>query len=184
MEAASPSTAPRESARPATAAAGFDATYDIVVVGGGGAGLPTALFARWLGDRVLVLEKAPELGGTARKAAFWYWVPNNRPMRELGLEDPKDDCLRYMARLARHAVRLRAGLEDRAGNRFDRLFATHPWGRLRASERAVGLPVGQMGNSEVGHTNIGAGFVVYQWLTRLDRARNNQEFLENLGRDS
>ena len=101
MEAASPSTAPRESARPATGAAGFDATYDIVVVGGGGAGLPTALFARWLGDRVLVLEKAPELGGTARKAAFWYWVPNNRPMRELGLEDPKDDCLRYMARLAR-----------------------------------------------------------------------------------
>jgi 3-oxosteroid 1-dehydrogenase len=56
MEAASPSTAPRESARPATAAAGFDATYDIVVVGGGGAGLPTALFARWLGNRVVVLE--------------------------------------------------------------------------------------------------------------------------------
>ncbi|MFL6101960.1 MAG: FAD-binding protein, partial [Actinomycetes bacterium] len=62
---------------------------------------PTALFARWLGNRVLVLEKAPELGGTARKAAFWYWVPNNQPMRELGLEDPRDDCLRYMARLAR-----------------------------------------------------------------------------------
>jgi 3-oxosteroid 1-dehydrogenase len=101
MEAASPPTAPRESARPATGPDGFDATYDIVVVGGGRAGLPTALFARWLGNRVLVLEKAPELGGTARKAAFWYWVPNNQPMRELGLEDPRDDCLRYMARLAR-----------------------------------------------------------------------------------
>jgi 3-oxosteroid 1-dehydrogenase len=101
MEAASPPMAPRGSARPATGASGFEETYDIVVVGGGGAGLPTALFARWLGDHVLVLEKAPELGGTARKAAFWYWVPNNRPMRELGLEDPKDDCLRYMARLAR-----------------------------------------------------------------------------------
>ena len=48
-----------------------------------------------------MLEKAPRLGGTAAKAAFWYWVPNNRPMRELGLDDPKDDCLRYMARLAR-----------------------------------------------------------------------------------
>ena len=96
MEAASPPTAARESARPATGPDGFDATYDIVVVGWGGAGLPTALFARWLGNRVLVLEKAPELGGTARKAAFWYWVPNNQPMRELGLEDPKDDCLRYM----------------------------------------------------------------------------------------
>jgi predicted oxidoreductase len=87
MEAASPPTAARESARPATGPDGFDATYDIVVVGGGGAGLPTALFTRWLGNRVLVLEKAPELGGTARKAAFWYWVPNNQPMRELGLED-------------------------------------------------------------------------------------------------
>ena len=101
MPPASPTTAPRESARPATSSPGFDATYDIVVVGGGGAGLPTALFARWLGNRVVVLEKAPELGGTARKAAFWYWVPNNRPMRELGLEDPKEDCLRYVARLAR-----------------------------------------------------------------------------------
>ena len=101
MPPASPSTAPRESARPASGPTGFDATYDIVVVGGGGAGLPTALFARWLGNRVLVLEKAPRLGGTAAKAAFWYWVPNNRPMRELGLEDPRDDCLRYMARLAR-----------------------------------------------------------------------------------
>jgi predicted oxidoreductase len=87
MEAASPPTAARESARPATGPDGFDATYDIVVVGGDGAGLPTALFTRWLGNRVLVLEKAPELGGTARKAAFWYWVPNNQPMRELGLED-------------------------------------------------------------------------------------------------
>jgi 3-oxosteroid 1-dehydrogenase len=98
---ASPATAPRASARPATGSSGFDATYDIVVVGGGGAGLPTALFARWLGSSVLVLEKAPELGGTARKAAFWYWVPNNQPMRDLGLADPKRDCLRYMARLAR-----------------------------------------------------------------------------------
>jgi 3-oxosteroid 1-dehydrogenase len=98
---ASPATVLRASARPATGSSGFDASYDIVVVGGGGAGLPTALFARWLGDSVLVLEKAPQLGGTARKAAFWYWVPNNQPMRDLGLEDPKQDCLRYMARLAR-----------------------------------------------------------------------------------
>jgi 3-oxosteroid 1-dehydrogenase len=101
MPPASQAVAPRQSARPATGATGFDASFDIVVVGGGGAGLPTALFARWLGNRVLVLEKAAELGGTARKAAFWYWVPNNRPMRDLGLEDPKQDCLRYMARLAR-----------------------------------------------------------------------------------
>ncbi|HEX6420637.1 MAG TPA: FAD-binding protein, partial [Acidimicrobiales bacterium] len=68
--------APRESARPARDGT-FDAAADVVVVGGGGGGLPAALFSRWLGNEVVVLEKAPELGGTARKAAFWYWVPNN-----------------------------------------------------------------------------------------------------------
>jgi 3-oxosteroid 1-dehydrogenase len=79
----------------------FDAEYDIVVVGGGGGGLPSALFSRWLGNSVAVLEKAPELGGTARKAAFWYWVPNNEPMRAAGLTDPKPDFLRYVARISR-----------------------------------------------------------------------------------
>src|SRR3954469_1081216 len=91
----------RAAAAPAAADAPFDIEADIVVVGGGGGGLSAALFARWLGDEVILLEKAPELGGTARKAAFWYWVPNNRPMREAGIEDPEDDFLRYTARLAR-----------------------------------------------------------------------------------
>jgi 3-oxosteroid 1-dehydrogenase len=90
----------RESAAP-VAPNGWDATADVVVVGGGGGGLPSALFARWLGDEVILLEKAPELGGTARKAAFWYWVPNNRPMREAGIADPEDGFLRYTARLSR-----------------------------------------------------------------------------------
>jgi predicted oxidoreductase len=92
--------APRGSAAP-VAADGFDAEADIVVVGGGGGGLPSALFARWLGDEVILLEKAPQLGGTALKAAFWYWVPNNKPMRAMGVEDREEDCLRYMARLSR-----------------------------------------------------------------------------------
>ncbi len=92
--------APRDTAAP-THVDQFDAEVDIVVVGGGGGGLPTALFARWLGNEVMLIEKAPVLGGTARKAAFWYWVPNNEPMRAMGLTDAKEDCLRYMARLAR-----------------------------------------------------------------------------------
>lgn len=79
----------------------FDFDHDVVVVGGGAAGLSSALFAVWQGNRVLLLEKAPELGGTTKKAAFWYWVPNNKPMREMGIEDPREDCLRYMARLSR-----------------------------------------------------------------------------------
>ena len=64
----------RKSAAPA-AADTFDATADVVVVGGGGGGLPAALFSRWLGNEVVLLEKADRLGGTANKAAFWYWVP-------------------------------------------------------------------------------------------------------------
>src|SRR5712672_969218 len=90
----------RESAAPAGAGT-FDATADVVVVGGGGGGLPAALFARWLGDEVILLEKAPELGGTAKKAAFWYWVPNNAQMRAAGLTDEREDFLRYVARLSR-----------------------------------------------------------------------------------
>src|SRR3954454_13567609 len=90
----------RESAAPAGAGA-FDATADIVVVGGGGGGLPAALFSRWNGDEVILLEKAEQLGGTARKAAFWYWVPNNVRMREAGIEDREEDFLRYAARLSR-----------------------------------------------------------------------------------
>ncbi|HTF46958.1 MAG TPA: FAD-dependent oxidoreductase, partial [Pseudonocardia sp.] len=93
--------ATRETARPAQGGGSFDAEADVVVVGGGGGGLPTALFSRWLGDEVILLEKAPELGGTAKKAAFWYWVPNNEPMRAAGLTDGRDDFLRYVARLSR-----------------------------------------------------------------------------------
>lgn len=53
---------------------------------------------------------------------------------------------------------------------YDALLARYPHARLIASGEAVGLPAGQMGNSEVGHTNMGAGRVVYQDLTRIDKA--------------
>ncbi|MCL7411725.1 MAG: 2,3-bisphosphoglycerate-independent phosphoglycerate mutase [Methanosarcinaceae archaeon] len=52
---------------------------------------------------------------------------------------------------------------------LDRLVATYPTSILEVSGEAVGLPEGQMGNSEVGHLNIGAGRVVYQDLTRINR---------------
>lgn len=81
-------------------AATFDAEYDVVVCGGGGGGLPSALFSRWLGNKVLVLEKAGTLGGTSFKAAYWYWVPNNAAMRAAGMEDSKSDFLKYVARLS------------------------------------------------------------------------------------
>jgi 3-oxosteroid 1-dehydrogenase len=78
----------------------FDLEYDIVVCGGGGAGLPTALFSRWLGNKVLVLEKAATLGGTSFKAAYWYWVPNNAAMQKAGIPDSKEHFMKYVARLS------------------------------------------------------------------------------------
>jgi 3-oxosteroid 1-dehydrogenase len=90
----------RQSPDPAKAGS-FDAEFDIVTVGGGGVGFASALFSRWLGNEVVLLEKASELGGTTLKAAFWYWVPNNEAMRALGIEDKREDCIRYMARLSR-----------------------------------------------------------------------------------
>jgi 2,3-bisphosphoglycerate-independent phosphoglycerate mutase len=52
----------------------------------------------------------------------------------------------------------------------DELYRTYPMGKLKASGLDVGLPEGQMGNSEVGHLNLGAGRIVYQDLTRINRA--------------
>jgi 2,3-bisphosphoglycerate-independent phosphoglycerate mutase len=62
---------------------------------------------------------------------------------------------------------------------FDRLLAECPHGTLDASGPAVGLPPGQMGNSEVGHLNIGAGRVVYQDLTRISKAIADGDFFVN-----
>ena len=63
--------------------------------------------------------------------------------------------------------------------RLDELFARYPHTQLQASGLAVGLPEGQMGNSEVGHTNIGAGRVVYQDLPRISNAVADGSFFEN-----
>src|SRR2546425_12088669 len=52
----------------------------------------------------------------------------------------------------------------------DQLYRDYPGGKLSASGADVGLPVGEMGNSEVGHLNLGAGRIVYQDLTRINRA--------------
>jgi 2,3-bisphosphoglycerate-independent phosphoglycerate mutase len=61
----------------------------------------------------------------------------------------------------------------------DSLFDEHPHGTLQASGEAVGLPEGQMGNSEVGHMNLGAGRRVDQDITRINKAIEDESFFEN-----
>ncbi len=62
---------------------------------------------------------------------------------------------------------------------LDRLWATCPHTQIGASGMDVGLPDGQMGNSEVGHTNMGAGRIVYQELTRITKSIEEGEYLSN-----
>ena len=62
---------------------------------------------------------------------------------------------------------------------LDRLFAENPVTEIGASGMDVGLPDGQMGNSEVGHTNMGAGRIVYQELTRITKTIDEDKLKEN-----
>ncbi|MBD3922692.1 2,3-bisphosphoglycerate-independent phosphoglycerate mutase [Paenibacillus sp. PR3] len=62
---------------------------------------------------------------------------------------------------------------------YDRYWSTYPHTTLTACGEAVGLPEGQMGNSEVGHLNIGAGRIVYQDLTRISKSIRDREFFDN-----
>ena len=62
---------------------------------------------------------------------------------------------------------------------IDRIFSSNPITQIGASGMDVGLPDGQMGNSEVGHTNIGAGRVVYQELTRITKSIGDGDFFDN-----
>ena len=61
----------------------------------------------------------------------------------------------------------------------DKLYQDYPWSKLSASGADVGLPEGQMGNSEVGHLNLGAGRIVYQDLTRINEAIEKGELTRN-----
>jgi 2,3-bisphosphoglycerate-independent phosphoglycerate mutase len=77
-------------------------------------------------------------------------------------EDPRDNAI--------HAARK---------PHWDRLWRDYPHGLIQGSGHYVGLPADQMGNSEVGHLNMGAGRVVYQEITRIDRAIASGEFAAN-----
>jgi len=62
---------------------------------------------------------------------------------------------------------------------FDQLFSKEPHNTLTTFGEEVGLPLGQMGNSEVGHMNIGAGRIVYQEFLRINNAISDGSFRKN-----
>ena len=78
----------------------WDIEADVVVVGSGMAGCAAAVTAASKGLSVVILERNEEPGGTTKASSGEFWIPNNRFMREDGLEDPKEDCLRFMAKYA------------------------------------------------------------------------------------
>lgn len=63
---------------------------------------------------------------------------------------------------------------------YDHILSLYPWTQLQASEGFVGLPEGQMGNSEVGHLNIGAGRLVNQLLPRINKALSQPNFISSI----
>lgn len=82
----------------------FDVETDVIIVGTGAGGLSAAAIAAEGGASVIVLEKADKIGGTTRKSAAALWIPNNRFMREAGIDDRADDVIRFLARLGRPAL--------------------------------------------------------------------------------
>lgn len=78
----------------------WDHDVDVVIAGSGIGGSTAAVVAHENGDSTLVLERSTLFGGTSAKTAAVVWIPNNFVLRERGIDDRKDDCLRYMARFS------------------------------------------------------------------------------------
>lgn len=78
----------------------WDEEFDVVVAGTGGAAFAGAIGALQGGASVVMLEKAPFIGGTTAKSGGGSWVPNNKWMAEMGQTDDKDTFLRYVAKVS------------------------------------------------------------------------------------
>ncbi|HEY4278669.1 MAG TPA: FAD-dependent oxidoreductase [Conexibacter sp.] len=112
----------------------WDDTVDAVVVGAGAAGLTAALVAADAGLRVTVLERTALVGGTSAVSGGTLWVPGNRHMAEVGVEDSRADALAYMRAVAggRADEQVLATLVDRGPEMVEQLerrfgFAFEPY---------------------------------------------------------
>jgi 3-oxosteroid 1-dehydrogenase len=74
----------------------FDETFDFVIVGSGGGSMCAGLVMRSLGKSVVVLEKSHLIGGTTSRSGGVMWIPNNRFMKEDGVEDSYEKSMLYM----------------------------------------------------------------------------------------
>jgi 3-oxosteroid 1-dehydrogenase len=79
---------------------GWDRVADVVVLGSGAAGLAAATMASDGGAEVLVVEKADMIGGTSGVSGGMPWIPMNRHMAEIGIDDSRDEAIAYIRRLA------------------------------------------------------------------------------------
>lgn len=77
----------------------WDLETDIVVLGSGGAALTAAILAHDGGSEVVILEKSHEVGGTTAFSGGIAWIPMNRYMKEIGIEDSREEALSYLNRL-------------------------------------------------------------------------------------
>jgi 3-oxosteroid 1-dehydrogenase len=142
---------------------------DVVVVGAGAAGCVAALRAAEGGAQVVVVEAAAQAGGTTAKSSGGYWIPNNSLMRARGLDDPRPDALRYMARMSfpelydpQHET---LGLDQRdyfaIANFYDRAGETIDWLTERGYLSTIEM---------VGFNGVPGDFAPYYEQPDLDRA--------------